>query len=254
MDKRANNGPKGVWVGSDLAALAFFAKRVLGENSDGAVFATSQPKERKNRVELTGAQTLQLTELTTASRLRKLRALPVVLMGYAESETHFSPSKRVAARVRSANLAAAISIQLDLLLHPAELVSLVCEAGKTDLVITSSNGSERSTLVSDLTDLSRNMLERRATIQVNLNRSSKLLFPGNDLTTVQLDRSVCSSLGKILANQGFKDVTMQVLRDVGAIAMLRDDPTKVRRVMILLGYNSVRSVHRRYAPFLKGVR
>lgn len=254
MDKRANNGPKGVWVGSDLDALAFFAKRLLGEDSDAAVFATSQPKERKNRIELTGAQTLQLTELTTQSRLRELRALPVVLMGYAESETHFSQSKRVAARVRSANLAVAISIQLDLLLHPAELVSLVCEAGKTELVITSSNGSKRSALVSDLSELSRNMLKRRTTIRVDLNRSSKHLFPGNDLITVQLDRSVCSSLGKNLANHGFEGVTMQVLRDVGAIAMLRDDPTKVRRVMILLGFKSVRSVYRRYAPFLTGVR
>ena len=254
MDKRAYNGPKGVWVGSDLAALAFFAKRVLGKDTDAAVFPTSQPKERKNRIELTGAQTLQLTGLTTPSRLRDLRALPAILMGYAESETHFSANKRVAARLRSAYLATAISIQLDLLLHPAELVALVCETGKADLVITSSNGSERNVSVNDVSELSRNMLTRRTTVQIELNRSSKLLFPGNDLTTVQLDRSVCSSLGKILANHGFKGVTMQVLRDVGAIAMLRDDPTKVRRVMILLGYKSVRSVYRRYAPFLKGVR
>ncbi len=252
-EEPAHPTAKGAWLASDVGALRFFAIRLLGPDSDAAVFAAAQGGRGKERTCLTGPQVLQLAQLTTTERLRELRGTCGELMSLAESETHFTGSKRIRARLRSANLAVAIAAELDLLLKPKELVTLACPSGGAELVVTMTSGATRLEPVEDLSGLSRQMLRRRDAVLLELKLESPLLFPSHDLATPQDLKSVCSSVGKILAKLGFPGVTMQVLRDVGAVALLRDDPKKARRVMVLLGLKSVRTVHRRYAPFLGGL-
>ena len=49
-----------------------------------------------------------------------------------------------------------------------------------------------------------------------------------------------------------KRVTVQVLRDLGAVMLLRNDPRAIRRVAALLDVGSTRVVEQRYRPFLTG--
>lgn len=244
---------KGVWIGEDLGACVFFASRLWGPNCDAVVFANGQRSEFGMKSGLTTKQVRILAGLTQPSQLAKLRELVPLLMGHAESETHFVGSKRIASRLRSANMAVALAVQMELLLLPGDLVALACPADEPDLVIPCRDGGQRQVPRAELSGKTRDLLSRRDSLRAKLGRSSRYLFAGDDLQKPQDAKSVCKNFSMLASAHGLKGLTIQVLRDVGAIALINDDRTKLRRVMVLLRVKSVRTVARRYAPFLKDV-
>ena len=90
----------------------------------------------------------------------------------------------------------------------------------------------------------RKIIQRRNAVRHLMDGEESWLFPSEG--GPQLERSVSKSFAKATTEAGLVGLTLQRMRDVGAVILLRDDPDGFRRIATMLDYTEVRSVERRF--------
>lgn len=223
-----------------LNAIKFFAYHVFGRDSEEALFAYDQATERIDWG-LTDINIEKLTRLIQSESLVRIANLPTNLISAAENEGN----RRT--RLRFSNLAAAIALQLELLLRPGDLVKTVFD--ETGMPIVRVYHVETVGIAS-LSDYTKDVLARRRVVLGEIDKLSHRLFDGHGHGGHQLERAVSMAVQRIAREYGVPDLTLQRLRDIGAILMLLDNKKAVRRVAALLDVVNVDQIEKRYRPFL----
>ena len=237
------------YICDNLKAARFFAVNVQGKQSPEAEFALAQQRARPAAAGMTDECVTTLTKLLDPDCLRAIRRLPADLLAKAQAKAGQNSQKDKRSLAQLVNLAGAIALQPELLLKPGDLVTLRFDSAGSPILPDEYGRADQPVR---LTRSARAVLDKRRTMLEGAGLPWTLLFPGKNGS--MLDRSVAISIGKLVAGTELEGVTLQHLRDLGAILLLRDNPRAIRRVATLLAMKDVRTVQRRYAPFLRAPR
>ncbi|MDF3626227.1 hypothetical protein [Brytella acorum] len=145
-----------------------------------------------------------------------------------------------------ADTAAALMLELELLLRPGDLTSLdLCEDGTFSGLARRHEQDCRPRLMPETEAL----LQRRAELRRARKAPLRPLFPSATGGS-QLQRAVTARFSKILAAFGYPHITLSRLRDLCTIRLLQAHPDAKRHIRTLLDLKEMRTVTRRLYPFL----
>jgi hypothetical protein len=218
----------------DLTALILLATLRHGAKSKQAKYLRTQRKPHKH-APLSDEAITEITKFTQPTQLRKILDLQDTWMARAESAKHGK------SRVHWANLAAAVAIARTTLSRPGDLAAMRIDGSGEPVIRT-----RRAETVGGFKvpgDV-RKIIQRRKAVRHLMDGEESWLFPGEG--GPQLESSVSTSFAKATAEAGLEGLTLQRMRDVGAVILLRDDPDGFRRIATMLDYTEVRTVERRF--------
>lgn len=238
-------------VFSTLSVWRRIAWDIYGHRSNEAEFVQMQRRGYSTSEKLTTAQLALLQHLLTTEARLKLRNLKAAIWSSA-----LNPLLQQRERLRAANCAVALSIQRELLLRPSDIVGLRIVDGVVQYRARYCDPVDAITL----SDVTQEMIRVRGQVRAELGAPpSEYLFPaldGGHQSIVTVDMAFQRIFAAILPEAGpearLREVTLMVLRDLGAVKLLREDKHAIRRVANILDVNEIRTVRRRYAAFLTG--
>jgi hypothetical protein len=247
IDKAIAQGEKIKSVCEDMEAIRFLAQRVHGPQSDPALFALAQASARRANHDMTDGRVKHLASLLRVEQLRAIRAAPEkILVEATDTMTNKPPKWRKIAAGRI-GLATAVALQPELLMTSAQLVDLKFGADGMP-ILANYDAAKHGPL--PLSGRTRRLLDQRLKLLHQLGCPIDILFQGQ--MGEAKERSLECATGRALNRCGVTGVSLRCLRDLGAILLLRNDPTSIRRVTVLLGMCSVKTMVRRFKPFLRG--
>jgi len=247
VDEQDRAGNQITWLSDYLSAVRLFAARVHGPGSDEAAFALAQQQARGASSEMTEQRIRMLLNLLSAEKLRAVRQAPDGLIAQAERALILRTPRWRQSVAKKANLAAGLALQTELLLKSHQLATLEFDPDGMPRL----PHYDPKTLGSlPLSARTLGVLARRRDILAQLEMRTVVLFPGKNGAPAT-EQSVVISVGHALREGTLAGVTLQCLRDLGAVLLLRENPRSIRRVATLLGMKSITAVRRRYHPFLR---
>lgn len=233
-------GRKRQHVRDGLVAYRFFSVRVLGSDSEQAEFARIQQSQFLSPV-ITDENGHLLHQLLSENILVDLQFLPEKIMTAAYAAKHWRRALTLA------DTAAALMIELELLLRPGDLTSLDLSEDGTLVSLARRHEQDRRP---HLLPETQELLARRAELRRRRKLPLRPLFPAANGGS-QLQRAVTARFSKILAEFGYPQITLSRLRDLGTIRLLGAHPDAKRHIRTLLDLKEMRTITRRLYPFLR---